>query len=105
MANFATPWEMCIGHTVPRDAQFTSIGDACLDGGGANCDVLEIWFDIIWSAETSASLKLKKLHINVMEFIVVILQLAAVITLTRNPIFTPRCASLSQPESQPWRTS
>ena len=105
MANFATPWEMCIGHTVPRDAQFTSIGDACLTGGGAYCDVLEFWFDIIWSADTSASLKSKKLHINVMEFIVVILQLAAVVTLTEECELYPPCDPPSLLESQHWRTS
>lgn len=85
MANFAIPWEMCIAHTVPRDAQFTSIGDACLNGGGAYCDVLEFWFDIIWSDTTRSALHSKSLHINVMEFIVVILQLAAVITLAEEP--------------------
>jgi hypothetical protein len=90
MANFDLPWEMCIGHTVPRDAQFTSIGDACLAGGGAYCDVLEFWFDIIWAASTRTALLCNQLHINVMEFVVVILQLAAVITITEEPnLYSP----------------
>ena len=70
---------MSIVHTVPRNAQFTSIGDACLTGGGAYCDVLEFWFDIIWTSKTQLALRSKTLHINLMEFIVVVLQLAAVI--------------------------
>lgn len=39
----------------------------------------------VWSDATRASLKSTHIHINVMEFIVVILQLAAVITITEEP--------------------
>jgi hypothetical protein len=85
LANTAIPWEICIGHTVKRDSQFTSVGDACLSGGGAYCTHLEYWFDIIWSETTRKCLHDKILHINVMEFIVVILQLAAVITIMEEP--------------------
>ena len=74
--------KICSGHTVKRDSQFTSLGDACFSGGGAYCTHLEYWFDIIWSETTRKCLHDKILHINVMEFIVVILQLAAVITIT-----------------------
>ena len=74
-------WEMQIGHVIPRDATFTSIGDACTAGGGAFCDELQFWFDTIWSPRTRAALIANQLHINVMEFVVVLLQLAAVITI------------------------
>ena len=74
-------WEMSIAHVVPRDPQFTSFGDACLTGGGAFCHELNFWLDIHWSPATRAGIETNTIHINVMEFIVVILQLAAVITL------------------------
>ena len=89
MSDFKIPWSMCIAHTVPRDPQFTSIGDAFLNGGGAYCDKLEFWFDTIWSEPTRHSLHSKTLHINVMEFIVVIIQLAAVVTLVEEPKLYP----------------
>jgi hypothetical protein len=72
---------MSIAHVVKRDPQFTSVGDACLTGGGAYCHELQMWFDIHWSAVTKTGLANKTIHINVMEFVVVIIQLAAVITL------------------------
>ena len=82
------PWEMQIGHVIPCDATgtFTSIGDACTTGGGAFCDVLHYWFDTIWSPKTRVALVNNEIHINVMEFVVVLLQLAAVITLAEEPV-------------------
>ena len=77
--------EMSIAHVVPRDPQFTtSFGDACLTGGGAFCHDLNFWLDIHWSNETQAGLQNNTIHINVMEFIVVILQLSAAIALEEN---------------------
>ena len=80
-------WEMSIAHVVIRDPQFTSIGDACLTGGGAYCHELQMWFDIHWSAATKTGLANNTIHINIMEFVVVILQLAAVITLLEEQQF------------------
>ena len=105
MANFSVPWEMSIAHTVPRDAQFTSIGDACLHGGGAYCDVLAFWFDIIWSPATRSALQSKTLHINVMEFIVVILQLAAVITLAEETTLYAPLQTTFPTGIPPWQAS
>jgi hypothetical protein len=48
IANPEYKWEMHIGHVIPRDAQFTSLGDACLAAGGAFCHDLEFWLDIQW---------------------------------------------------------
>ena len=81
IANPDYKWEMQIGHVIPRDPQFTSLGDACWDAGGAFCHDLEFWFDIQWSTKTKQALAIDAIHINVMEFTVVILQLAAVITI------------------------
>ena len=78
-------WEMHIGHVIPRDPQFTSFGDACLKGGGAFCHELQFWFDMHWSNETKQAIADNKIHINLMEFVVVIVQLAATITLLEEP--------------------
>lgn len=72
---------MNIGHVIPRDPQFTSFGDACLRGGGAFCHKLQFWFDMHWSEATKRAIAADEIHINLMEFVVVIVQLAASITL------------------------
>ena len=90
MSNCTVPWEMKIAHVIPRDPQITSIGDACLTGGGAYCTELSYWFDIVWSAKTKENLEKKVLHINLLEFTVVILQLAAVITCIDEPKLHPQ---------------
>ena len=72
-------WEMQIGHVIPRDPQFTCTGDACLTGGGAYCHELQYWFDVMWSPRVTEAIGNNKIHINMMEFVVVILQLAATI--------------------------
>lgn len=79
-SDFSRPWSISIGHVVPRDAQFTSLGDACGTGGGAYCHDLEYWFDVIWSPLTRQQFNAGSIHINILEFVVVILQLAAAIT-------------------------
>jgi hypothetical protein len=81
LANPTYAWEMQIGHVIPRDLQFTSTGDACLTGGGAFCHELQYWFDIAWSANTKNAIEKGSIHINMMEFIIVILQLAATIAI------------------------
>lgn len=82
MADTTRPWAISIGHIIPRDAQFTSLGDACGLGGGAFCHELSFWFDVVWSDRTRHLFATKQVHINILEFIVVLLQLAAAITRT-----------------------
>ena len=72
-------WSINIGQVVPRDAQYTSLGDACGVGGGAFCHEVKSWFDVVWSEKTQQQFIAGKIHINVLEFIVVLLQLAAAI--------------------------
>jgi hypothetical protein len=79
-------WEMHIGHVIPRDPQFISTGDACLTGGGAYCHELQYWFDVVWSERITNAIEKGSIHINMMEFVIVILQLAATIaTVEENP--------------------
>ena len=80
LADITKPWSISIGHVIPRDAQFTSLGDACGIGGGAYCHELQYWFDVIWSDQTRQNFVAGRIHINLLEFIIVLLQLAATIT-------------------------
>ena len=80
----AAPWDVPLGLIIPRDPHFSSRGDASHVGGGAYSRELEFWFDVAWSPKTVHGIKKVKpghpgyVHINFLEFIVVILQLAAV---------------------------
>jgi hypothetical protein len=92
IANPLYKWEMHIGHVIPRNPQFTSFGDACLTAGGAFCDTLEYWFNIQWSVKTKKATADNTIHITLLEFAVVIIQLAAVITITEEPELIPSVA-------------
>ena len=76
---------------IPRVPHFTSRGDASLVGGGAYCPRLEFWFDVQWGARIISGVNNCKpsdpgyVHINSLEFIVVILQLAAIRTRMESP--------------------
>ena len=78
-------WSISIGHIIPRDPHVESFGDASLVGGGAHCPSLQIWFYTLWGDRIQRATRLKPtdpeyVHINCLEFVVVILQVAAVIT-------------------------
>ena len=79
-----SPWEVPIGRVIPRNPHFQSRGDASLVGGGACCPGLQFWLDVKWSPEVLTGIHNRKpsapgyVHINALEFIVIILQLAAI---------------------------
>ena len=85
-ANTTDPWDVPLGLIIPRDHHLSSRGDASFAGGGAYCSTFRFWFDIAWSRRTIKGATRTKpssdeyVHINALEFIVVIIQLAAVIT-------------------------
>ena len=80
------PWEVPLGLIVPRVPHFWSRGDASKKGGGAYCPGLGFWFDLTWSDRVVKGVRDLSLspkaadyvHINSLEFIVVVLQLAAI---------------------------
>ena len=79
------PWSEYIGFIIPRDPHMTSLGDASGVAGGAYCEELKFWFQVIWNPDIRrrATAPMKdptRLQINCLEFTVVILQLAATIT-------------------------
>jgi hypothetical protein len=82
--NTASPWEVPLGMIIPREPHFWSRGDASLTGGGAYCPGLLFWFDVAWSPKVRHGTRNVKpsspdyVHINALEFIVIILQLAAI---------------------------
>jgi len=82
----ADPWDVPLGLIVPRNLHVSSRGDASLAGGVACCSAIRFWFDIVWSQRAVKGATRTKsaaegfVHINALEFIVVTLQFAAVIT-------------------------
>jgi hypothetical protein len=84
LADPENPWEMLIGHSVEREPTFVSLGDASDLAGGAYCPSLQFWFDVHWNENIRKGRKLcprnpNYIHINCLEFAVVIIQIAAVI--------------------------
>ena len=78
-------WEIFIPQLIPRDPHFQSQGDASQIGGGAVSQSLAYWFRVVWSPDIVARMNLAPsdpmfVHINALEFTVVILQVAAAIT-------------------------
>lgn len=90
LSDFSNPWEVLIGHVVPRSPTYESAGDASLTGGGAINDSLGFWFDCRWSPRILRGAKLNPrhpdyVHINCLEFIVLLLQIAACIVYLEAP--------------------
>ena len=75
-------WEKLIPHWLPRDPTFVIAGDASQTAGGALSEDLRFWFDVHWTQRIQRGCKLEPkhpdfVHINCLEFIVALLQLAA----------------------------
>ena len=78
------PWCTHLGFIVPRVPHFYCQGDASHVGGGAHCPHLEFWTDLAWSTQVVKGLRFSTpkqpgyLHINCLEYVMVIIQSAAV---------------------------
>ena len=84
------PWEVLIGHVVPRTPNYHSAGDASQTGGGAINDSLGFWFDCRWSQRIRTGVHLNPrhkefIHINCLEFLVLLLQIIACISYLESP--------------------
>jgi len=84
LADPNSTWSKSIGHHIPRIPHAESFGDASHDGGGAHCPTLRYWFYVLWDDRIWQGCRLPPsdpgyVHINCLEFIVVLLQLAAAI--------------------------
>jgi len=84
--NATNPWDVPLDLIIPWHYHLSSHGDASFAGGGAYCSTFRFWFDIAWLPHTIKGAPRTKtssdehVHINGLEFIIVILQLAAVLT-------------------------
>ena len=99
-----TPWEVPFGMIIPRDPHFVSTGDASFVGCGGVCPALRFWFDIPWTDDTRHRLALgpqskRYLHINDMEFLTLVVMLAAIYT--RLQQLPPHIAHLAFPAGVP----
>ena len=80
------PWEISIGHIIKRDPHGTTAGDASHVGVGAINDEMQFFIDGRYSTHLRARIKETdrhhdgRVHINAMEFVIIILQVAAIIT-------------------------
>jgi hypothetical protein len=82
--NAPVKWSSPIANLIPRDPSYTTWGDASLEAGGGFSLVLKFWFTVDWpdtiKRRTIRHLKAKDQHlisINLLEYAVVILGLAA----------------------------
>jgi hypothetical protein len=86
LANSTNRWKQPIAFIVPRVPHAVSLGDLSQNGGGGYCAKLRFWFDLTWSDRIKHATKSLRptdpdyVHINSLEFIVVVLQLIAVAT-------------------------
>jgi hypothetical protein len=91
LSDTSNPWEISIGHIIPRVPQWVTAGDASTLGGGALSFQLEFVFDVVWSNAITKGLRLRPqaqgyIHINQLEMVVIIYQLSAVIQLLEDGI-------------------
>ena len=84
LSDVKNPWEQSIAHYIDRDPTFTTTGDASLLGTGAFSPDLHAWTVVDLSPDLQACTKLSSsnprfVHINELEFVTIILQLAMAI--------------------------
>ena len=84
VVNTRVLWEVPLGLIIPRNPHFHTTGDASLTGGGACCHELEFWFDIPWTPKIVHSVRNLRstapgfIHINDLEFLILVLTLVAI---------------------------
>jgi hypothetical protein len=82
MEDRTNPWSISIGHLIDPDPQFGFTGEASQKAGGAYSHELCLWWDAVWPEHYFQHCKLPSnhpqfLYINILEFVVVILSVAA----------------------------
>jgi hypothetical protein len=90
LSDLSNPWEVLIGHVVPRCPNYRSAGDASQTGGGAINDSLGFWFDCRWNPRILAGVHFNSkhrdyVHINCLEFVVLLLQIVACVVYLEAP--------------------
>jgi hypothetical protein len=90
LSNPANPWSMSIGHFIKRTPVGCSCGDASTGSGlGFYSHTHKFYSFMFWSPETLHRIGLTnrslKIHINQLEMVAYLLQLAAVVTAIQDP--------------------
>ena len=83
-------WSLFIGHAIPREPNFNDNTDASNLGAGGFSNTLHFWWSIEWSGVVQRALLLRanevgNSHINYLEFLALIVQVAAFITIYESP--------------------
>jgi hypothetical protein len=86
----SNPWEVLIGHVVPRHPNYHSAGDASQTGGGAINDSLGFWFDCrsgvpVFCRGSSQSQASRLRPHQLLEFLALLLQIVACVCLFSRP--------------------
>ena len=76
LADKSQQWSISIGHILSCDPTSISLGDTSPVAGGAYCEPLSFWFDIMWSDYVRDARHLHHKHsrqgqINCLELVVV----------------------------------
>lgn len=84
-------WGISIGYMIPREYFSYGIGDASHDACGGFNEALHYWFSLAWGPEVRRRIKLpkqhpQKIHINMLEFLVILIQIAAMKTRLKTPV-------------------
>lgn len=79
------PWEIPIGHVIPRETTVESTGDSSELALGAFSDDLEYWFCVYFSPDLKQLIADKDAHINGLEFATILLQIVAYIVFLDSP--------------------
>ena len=86
---FANPdiyrWESPIAHLIPRESDYETFQDSCLEGAGGFSALLLFWWALQWPKEIVLRTKLQRndrhrISINLLEYAAIILGLAGSIT-------------------------
>ena len=89
-------WSTPFAHMIKRSPSASSLGDACLYGGGGFSIGLRFWWHILWPTEiyhrtkkfVQNNKKGKLISINVLEFATIIINYAAAITAIKTGLVT-----------------
>ena len=94
------PWEIPIGHLIPRDTTIQSTGDASEMALGAFNHHFQFWFGVMYGPEIYSLIKASTIHINALEFTANILQIAAYIVFTESPALMQKYHTTNPPLPQ-----
>ena len=100
LADLSRPWQIPIGHVIPRDRTLGSTGDSSEFAFGAYSHDTCYWYVVYLSADIKRLIASNNIHINALEFVTILIQLAAYITFTDSPTLVAEYTTLHGPLPQ-----